>query len=114
KAFEWLRQAWVELRDRDTRLAQQAIDRLLSLSERHQLWPHLANHHLLRATEALAAGSTAQGLANLREAAQVFDERLEDPLGALRVLARGLPHDPGGDVLLPDIRTLGEKIDERR
>lgn len=114
KAFEWLRQAWVELRSRDTRLAQAAIDALLSLSSRHSLWPQLANHHLLRAREAFEARAVTQGLADLREAAQVFDQRLEDPLGALRVLASGLPYDPGGDVLLPDLRTLGEKVDERR
>ncbi|MCB9716374.1 MAG: tetratricopeptide repeat protein [Myxococcales bacterium] len=114
KAFEWLRQAWVELRYRDVALAQQAIDRLLVLSERHSLWAQLANHHLLRATEAFEAGADTQGLADLREAAQVFDQRLEDPLGALRVLASGLPRDPGGDVLLPDIRHLSERVDERR
>ncbi len=114
KAFEWLRQAWLELRGRDTRLSQQAIEALLTLSERHSLWPQLANHHLLRAAEAFEGGASTQGLADLREAAQVFDQRLEDPLGALRVLASGLAHDPGGDVLMPDIRTLGEKVDERR
>ncbi|MCA9706301.1 MAG: tetratricopeptide repeat protein, partial [Myxococcales bacterium] len=114
KAFEWLRLAWVELRDRDPRLAQQAIDALLGLSERHRLWAPLANHHLGRAAEAFTAGALPQGLADLREAAQVFDQRLEDPLGALRVLASGLPHDPRGDVLLPHIRTLAEQIDERR
>lgn len=114
KAFEWLRQAWVELRHRDAGLAQQAIDRLLALSERHGLWAQLANHHLQRAGEAFAASASTQGLADLREAAQVFDQRLEDPLGALRVLSSGLAHDPGGDVLLPDIRVLSERVDERR
>ena len=128
KAFEWLRQGWVELRDREAPLAQQAIDQLLALSERHSLWPQLANHHLARASETLRAvtpGASAsagtstnagasRGLAELREAAQVFDQRLEDPLGALRVLASGLPHDPRGEVLLPEIRTLGQRVDERR
>lgn len=114
KAFEWLRQAWVELRETDPRLAKQTIDLLLALSERHALWPQLANHHLMRATEAFEAGAATQGLADLREAAQVFDERLEDPLGAMRVLAQGLPHDPTGDVVMPDIRTLSERVDERR
>ncbi|MEX1364225.1 MAG: hypothetical protein AB1Z98_13955, partial [Nannocystaceae bacterium] len=114
KAFEWLRQAWLQLRHRDASLAQQAIDGLLALSHRHLLWAPLANHHLLRAAEAFEAGAGTQGLSDLREAAQVFDQRLEDPLGALRVLASGLPHDPSGDVLLPDIRLLSEKVDQRR
>ncbi len=114
KAFEWLRQAWLQLRDRDPKLAHVAIDRLLSLSQRHSLWPQLANHHLVRATEAFTAQAATQGLADLREAARVFDQRLEDPLGAMRVLAQGLPHDPGGGVLLPDIRVLSEQVDQRR
>ncbi|MEM9463234.1 MAG: tetratricopeptide repeat protein, partial [Myxococcota bacterium] len=122
KAFEWLRQGWVELRDREAPLAQQAIDQLLTLCDRHSLWPQLANHHLARASETLGAATpgagaspnTSLGLAELREAAQVFDQRLEDPLGALRVLASGLPHDPRGEVLLPEIRTLGQRVDERR
>ena len=114
KAFEWLRLAWVELRERDPKLAHVAIDRLLSLSQRHGLWAQLANHHLLRAKEAFEGQAATQGLSDLREAAQVFDQRLEDPLGALRVLASGLPHDPGGGVLLPDIRTLSEQVDQRR
>lgn len=114
KAFEWLQQAWTDLRGNDDGLARDAFERLLGLSERHNLWPQLAAHHLSRAKDALAAGSGTEALTALREAARVFDERMGDPLGALRVLAHGLPQDDGGQVLLPDIRELSEKIDQLR
>ncbi|MBL4689241.1 MAG: hypothetical protein JKY37_31905, partial [Nannocystaceae bacterium] len=118
KAFEWLQQAWTDLRNSDDGLARDCFDRLLGLAERHRLWQQLAQHHLTRAKDAFSGAvggdSATPGLISLREAARVFDERMDDPLGALRVLASGLPHDSGGQVLLPDIRELADKIDELR
>lgn len=114
KAFEWLQQSWSDLRGNDDGLARDAFERLLGLAQRHSLWPQLAQHHLSRAKTAFEDDSATQGLSSLREAAQVFDERMSDPLGALRVLAAGLVHDAGGQVLLPDIRDLADKIDSSR
>lgn len=115
KAFEWLEQSWSDLRGNDDGLARDAFDRLLGLAERHSLWPQMAQHHLNRAKEAFEGpDGGSPGLISLREAARVFDERMADPLGALRVLASGLRHDAGGQVLLPDIRELADKVDELR
>ncbi|MBP7288581.1 MAG: tetratricopeptide repeat protein [Nannocystaceae bacterium] len=110
KAFEWLRQAWQDLRKTDTNLADDAFEQILQVSERHRLWAMLCDLHLERARNASAGEAT---IAALESAAQIFDERLQDPLAAIRVLAHGLD-EAGGDVLLPDIRRLSLSVDERR
>jgi tetratricopeptide (TPR) repeat protein len=114
KAFEWLAQAWRDLRANDASLSRDAFERLLGLAQRHRLWPQLAEHYLGRGRDALSAGDGDEALSTLRSAAEVFDDRLEDPVGALRVLAAALDHDAGGQTLLDEIRRLGVKIDERR
>lgn len=114
KAFEWLQQAWSDLRKSDPSLSREAFSRLLGIAERHRLWPQMAEHYLARGREALTQRDRDEGLAILAKAAEVFDERLEDPVGALRVVAAGLALEPTGASLLPEIRRLGEKIDERR
>jgi len=112
KAFEWLEQSWSDLRGSSDALAEDAKERLLALAQRHGLWPQLAAHHLATAKEAFSSLHVARGLLSLRDAAQVFDGPMTDPLGALRVLASGLEHDADG--LLKDIRALAAKLDEVR
>ncbi|MBX7078918.1 MAG: tetratricopeptide repeat protein [Nannocystaceae bacterium] len=110
KAFEWLRQAWTDLREHDAALAEDAFDQILGLAERHRLWAQLCELHLERARNAEAGEPT---IAALRDAAMVFDERLSDPLAALRVLASALD-EAGGDALLPELDRLSLSVDERR
>lgn len=111
KAFEWLQKAWRDQRDADPALADDAFDRLVALAERRSLWPSLCGHHLTRADDAKARANTTEHLAALQDAARVFEERLEDPIAAVRVLVSGIPDDPSGDVLLPEIRRLADVID---
>jgi tetratricopeptide (TPR) repeat protein len=114
KAFEWLRKTYADLRDANDALANDAFDRILVLAEQHRLWSHLAEFHLRRAERAGARGGANERVGALQEAALVFDERLHDPLAAVRVLARGLTEEHGPDVLLPEIRRLTGKVDEHR
>lgn len=110
KAFEWLRQAWSDLRTADPALAADAFGNILALSERHRLWPQLCELHLERAN---LVASGEDSIAALQAAAEVFDERLGDPLSAMRVLTHALD-EPGGEVVLLELRRLGELVDERR
>jgi tetratricopeptide (TPR) repeat protein len=113
QAFAWLRRAWDELRGKEPALAEEAMDLLIQLAERHQLWPQLAEHHRSVAA-ARAAKSDARGaLASLREAARVEHERRGDLLAALRTLKQAIAHDPG-QTLLPKIRELAAALDEQR
>ncbi|HET6583411.1 MAG TPA: tetratricopeptide repeat protein, partial [Nannocystaceae bacterium] len=110
KAFEWIRQAWSDLRMSDPALASDAFDYLRELAERHKLWPQLVDFHLDRARNSKASDET---LAALQAAAEVFDERLNDPLSAMRTLVHALD-EPGSEHVLDEIRRLGDKVDERR
>ncbi|HWB79580.1 MAG TPA: tetratricopeptide repeat protein, partial [Nannocystaceae bacterium] len=110
KAFEWLRQAWGDLRTTDPALANDAFDQILALSERHRLWPQLCELHLERAN---LVSSGEESIKALEAAAAVFDERLGDPLSAMRTLAHALD-EPGGESVLLELRRLGEVVDERR
>jgi tetratricopeptide (TPR) repeat protein len=114
KAFEWLRKAYTDLRENNDALANDAFDRVLETAERHRLWSHLAEFHLRRADRAHERGAPSERVGALQDAAQVFDERLHDPLAAVRVLAQGLTQEQGPDVLLPEIRRLSQAVDEQR
>ncbi|MBC8071792.1 MAG: hypothetical protein IAG13_25930, partial [Deltaproteobacteria bacterium] len=107
KAFEWLRQAWSDLRTADPALAGDAFGEILALSDRHRLWPQLCELHLDRA-KLVASGE--ETIAALRAAAEVFDERLADPLAAMRTLAHALD-EPGGEVVLLELRRLAELVE---
>lgn len=109
KAFEWLRQAWLDLRKTDEAPAREAYDLLVELAQRHRLWAQLCEFQLERAR---IPGAT-DAIDALRAAAEIFSERLHDPLSAMRALAHGLDED-GGEELLPEIRRLGEAVDDRR
>jgi tetratricopeptide (TPR) repeat protein len=110
KSFEWLRQAYNDLRAHDPTLAADAFDQILDLSGRHNLWTQLGELHLDRARTATAGEET---IAALVAAAQVFDEKRQDPLAAMRTLVHALD-EAGGEALLPELRRLSEVVDERR
>lgn len=114
QAFEWLRKIYTDLREAGDALASDGFDRILVLTERHQLWSHLAEFHLRRAERAGQRGAGSERIGALQDAALVFDERLHDPLGSVRVLVQGLQDDAGGDVLLAEIRRLTQAVDEGR
>ena len=114
KAFEWLQKATIDLEQSDEQLSKDAFDRLIALSERHALWPQLCEFHLGRASDAERREKPRRQLQALRDAARVFYEKMSDPLGAVRILTAALPLDTTGEVLLPDIRTLSEEVDEKR
>lgn len=110
KAFEWIRQAWNDLKKADPALANDAFEFLRELADRHRLWPQLVDFHLDRARQSMQSGET---LAALQAAAEVFDEHMSDPLSAMRTLVQALD-EQGSDHVLDEIRRLGEKVDERR
>ncbi len=113
QAFTWLRRAWDELRGKEPALAEEAMDLLIQLAERHQLWAQLAEHHRTVATTRAAKNDARGALASLREAAKIEHERRGDLLAALRTLKQAVAHDPG-QTLLPKLRELAEALDESR
>ena len=111
KAFYWLRRAWDDLRAKDPSLAEEAMDLLVQLAERHGLWPELAEHHRAVAAVHASKNDPRAALASLREAARIEHERRGDLFAALRTLKLGVKHDPA-QTLLPKIRELAAAIDE--
>ena len=99
KAFTWLRRAWDELRGKEPALAEEAMDLLVQLAERHKLWPQLAEHHRNVATARAAKNDGRGALTSFREAARIEHERRGDLLAALRTLKQALPHDPAHTLL---------------
>lgn len=110
KSFEWLRQAYNDLKPNDAGLTADAFDQILALAGRHRLWQQLGEFHLECARAATSGEAT---IAALKAAAEVFDERRNDPLAAMRTLVHALD-EPGGEALLPELRRLSEVVDERR
>lgn len=114
KSFEWLQKATNDLAASDPGLSGEAFDLLLALADRHALWPQLCAHHLTLADEARRTASDSARLVALEDATKVLHERMDDPMGALRVLASALPLDPAGQQVLPKIRSLSEEVDDKR
>ncbi|MBK7826249.1 tetratricopeptide repeat protein [Nannocystis sp.] len=113
KAFTWLRRAWDELRAKDPSLAEEAMDLLVQLAERHGLWAQLAEHHRIVAGARASKNDPRSALASLVEAARIEHEKRGDLLAALRTLKQGVSHDPTTS-LLPKIRELASTLDEQR
>jgi lipopolysaccharide biosynthesis regulator YciM len=113
KAFTWLRRAWDELRAKDPSLAEEAMDLLIQLAERHGLWAQLAEHHRIVAGVRASKSDARGALTSLREAARIEHEQRGDLLAALRTLKQGVAHDPSAS-LLPKIRELATALDDKR
>ena len=113
KAFTWLRRAWDDLRAKDPSLAEEAMDLLIQLAERHGLWAQLAEHHRIVAGVRASKSDARGALTSLREAARIEHEQRGDLLAALRTLKQGVAHDPAQS-LLPKIRELAADLDATR
>jgi tetratricopeptide (TPR) repeat protein len=122
-AFSTLRRAWKDLSPGsshegggaqfvDKELAAEALDMAVSLAESHRLWRELAEHHAALAHEQAAAGERIAAVDALAEAARIVDERLDDPLSAMRVLLRGITIDRERDVIEPRLRELAARVDK--
>ncbi|WP_181197513.1 tetratricopeptide repeat protein, partial [Enhygromyxa salina] len=111
-AFATMRRAWQDLGERDESLAEEALDIAINLAESHELWRELADHHASLAHERASAGQRIEAVDALAEAAQIVDERLEDPISSMRVLLRGVTLDSEGDVIIPRLRELAARVDE--
>jgi hypothetical protein len=94
KAFTWLRRAWDELRAKDPSLAEEAMDLLIQLAERHGLWAQLAEHHRIVAGVRASKSDARGALTSLREAARIEHEQRGDLLAALRTLKQASPTTP--------------------
>ncbi|MFV8755019.1 tetratricopeptide repeat protein [Nannocystaceae bacterium ST9] len=120
-AFASLRRAWKELAKQDGGLSEEALDLGIALAEKYSLWRELADHHAALAREKADQlhGPTSdpslrhEAIDALAEAARIVDEKLADPLAAMRVLLRGLALDREREVVLPKLRELAERIDEQ-
>ncbi len=112
-AVERLRKAWLDLRDTDKSLAEEALDMLTALAEKHELWGTLADHHRDFAKDLFKQGNTELGCQNLLSAAAIYEERDGDKLAAFRSLRDGLAHDPGGKQLLPELERIADDLDSQ-
>jgi tetratricopeptide (TPR) repeat protein len=121
-AFSTLRRAWRDLLGRpvsgevatpyvDKELAAEALDMAVSLAESHRLWRELAEHYAALAHEQAAAGDRMAAVDSLAEAARIVDERLDDPISAMRVLLRGVTIDREREVIEPRLRELAARVD---
>ncbi|MCA9701093.1 MAG: hypothetical protein KC431_26435, partial [Myxococcales bacterium] len=63
------------------------------------------------AKEKAEAGARLAAVDSLAEAARIVDERLDDPLSAMRVLLRGVALDHERDVVMPRLRELAARVD---
>jgi tetratricopeptide (TPR) repeat protein len=113
KAFSWLRRAWDELRGKEPSLAEEAMDLLVQLAQRHGLWAQLAEHHRAAAAARAQKNDPRGALAALREAARIEHEQRGELMGALRSLKQGVAHDPA-HTLLPKVRELAAAVDDPR
>lgn len=113
KAFTWLRRAWDDLRGKEPSLAEEAMDLLVQLAERHGLWTQLAEHHRVVADVRAHKGDARGALASYRESARIEQEQRGDLIAALRALKAGVAHDPALS-LLPAIRDLADDLDRTR
>jgi len=111
RAFQWIERAHREVKTLEPRLAERAFDRLVALSTRHVLWKELASYHMRRAAEASHEVDPSVEHEALREAAHILDERLGDPLSALRILTAG---EHCGEPFLDEVRRLCGKLDASR
>ncbi len=112
-AMDWLRRAWRDFTDRDETLAQDILDTMAATAERTGLFAIHADHSLERARARFDGGDAEAGLAALIEAAEIYDDKLDDAMGAIRMLAQGIPHDDNGEQILPIVRGLAEALDEK-
>jgi tetratricopeptide (TPR) repeat protein len=110
-AFRTLRRAWEDLLGKDNALAEEALDMAINMAESNKLWRELADHHAALARERSDAGKRIEAVDSLAEAARIVDERLEDPISAMRVLLRGVVLDREGEVILPRLRELAARVD---
>src|SRR5690606_28350977 len=118
-AFKTLRRAWQDLLPQDDKpggddsLAEEALDMAIRLGESHELWREVADHYASLARERTEAGQHLEAIDALAEAARIVDERLGDPISAMRVLLRGVVLDQEGDVVLPRLRELAARVDRQ-
>ncbi len=129
-AFETWRRAWRLLRRGKSTLAEEALDALRRLADKHNLWHVLAEHYLELSDEWIREGEREAGLEALVEAAELVADRQSDLPGALRLLARAAEYDiivergPLGDAhpdgpkigerVLPVVRHFAERLDKDR
>lgn len=114
KAFEWVRRAWDDLKDEDSSLAEEALELMGEIVERHDLWRQMSEHHGDVARRHLEAGDTLSGVEAIAEAARIVEEKQDDRMGALSILFAGVRFDTETDILVPRLRELAEALDESR
>ncbi len=113
-AVERLRKTWLDMREHDKSLSEEALDMLIALAEKHELWATLADHHRDYASDLFQRGNNEAGCKNLLAAASLLETRSDDVLAAFRTLRDGLVHDPGGEQLLPELERLADDLDGAR
>ncbi|MGB1276137.1 MAG: hypothetical protein ACPG77_10345, partial [Nannocystaceae bacterium] len=113
-AVQRLRKTWLDFLERDTSLAEEALDMLTALAEKHKLWETLAAHHHDYASMLFEKGDHTTGCETLIAAAELQETHNQDLLAAFRILRDGLPHDPGGSQLLPELERLADELDDAR
>ena len=95
--FEWYKRAYNETGEAE------ALARLESVAEQHQLWDALVE--VFEAARAKAT-APAEQVALSRKVARLYEESLDNPGRAFAVLKESLAAEPAAETLLPELERL--------